>query len=324
MSQRNKRPLKVGLMLAIGGGLRWSELKAMAQHAEAVGFDSLWLPDHLLFDLGGLFGQAGERRTGPWECWSVLASLAAITTRVDLGTIVACTAFRNPALLAKMADTVDEISSGRLILGLGGGAAWNEVEFRAYGYPFDHLVGRFEEALQIIHPLLRTGAVDFRGKYYSAMECELQPRGPRPGGPPILIGAHHPRMFRLLAQYADFWNGYGVTEVEHIAPLREAVDAACIKAGRDPATLERTIMLLVDLPGSESGSETIRRFRSGTWAADAYPWLQPPATGTPDELAELLRAFAREGVSHIQLWLEPNTRAGVDAFAPILERLDQA
>jgi alkanesulfonate monooxygenase SsuD/methylene tetrahydromethanopterin reductase-like flavin-dependent oxidoreductase (luciferase family) len=223
-----------------------------------------------------------------------------------------------------MADTVDEISGGRLILGLGGGAAWSEAEFRAYGYPFDHLVGRFQEALQIIHPLLRTGAVDFRGKYYKAMDCELQPRGPRVGGPPILIGAHQPRMFRLLAQYADLWNGYGVNNVEHIAPLREAVDSACIKAGRNPATLERTIMLLVDLPGFETGSELIRRFRSGTLATDAHPWLGPPVSGAPDELAELLRAFAREGVSHIQLWLEPSTRAGVDAFAPTLERLDRA
>jgi alkanesulfonate monooxygenase SsuD/methylene tetrahydromethanopterin reductase-like flavin-dependent oxidoreductase (luciferase family) len=294
--------------------LRWSELNTMAQHAEAVGFDSLWLADHLIFNLGEALGIPGLPRSGIWECWSLLASLAAVTTRVEIGTIVACTSFRNPALFAKMADTVDEICNGRLILGLGGGAAWAGEEYRAFGYPFDQLVGRFEEALQIIHPLLRTGAVDFHGTYYSATECELLPRGPRLGGPPILIGASQPRMLRLAAQYADYWNGYGINQVESLAPVIKAVDAACDKVGRDAATLKRTIMLLVDLPGSEAGAEWLRRFRC---------FSKQPASGTPEQLAELLQTFARDGVHQVQLWLEPNTMAGIDAFAPVLEILDR-
>jgi alkanesulfonate monooxygenase SsuD/methylene tetrahydromethanopterin reductase-like flavin-dependent oxidoreductase (luciferase family) len=158
--------------------------------------------------------------------------------------------------------------------------------------------------------------VDFHGKYYSARECELRPRGPRRSGPPILIGARQPHMLRLTAQYADYWNIVRINDVENLIPVREAVNAACSKVGRDPATLQRTLTLLVDLPGSYQGPlpDELRRYRSiGT----------PPVTGTPEEMADLLRAFAREGVSHIQLWLEPNTMAAIDAFVPALELLDR-
>ena len=183
MSQRSGRPLKIGLVVPVfedddGHTPRWNEIKASAQHAEAAGFDSLWLPDHLIYD----YGNSGRPLHGVWECWSILTSLAAVTTRVEIGTTVVCTSFRNPALLAKMADTVDEISGGRLILGLGAGN--HEPEFRAFGYPFDHLSGRFEESLQIIRGLLRNGKVDFQGQYYTARECELRPRGPTRLGPP--------------------------------------------------------------------------------------------------------------------------------------------
>ena len=151
-----------------------------------------------------------------------------------------------------MADTLDEISGGRLILGLGAG--YHEREYRAFGYPFDHLVGRFEEALQIIHRRLRVGNIDFHGKYYSALACELRPRGPRGSGPPILVGApaRSPRMLRLTAQYADYWNGWSINQVdERLASARQAVDTACVNASRDPATLQRTVTVLIDLPGSE-------------------------------------------------------------------------
>jgi Luciferase-like monooxygenase len=119
------RPLKVGLLLPIaeetmaGATPRWADLKAIARLAEASGFDSLWVPDHLIMDFTA-YGIPSETRAGSWDCWSILAALAAVTKQVELGTIVACVGFRNPALLAKMADTIDEISDGRLILGLGG------------------------------------------------------------------------------------------------------------------------------------------------------------------------------------------------------------
>jgi alkanesulfonate monooxygenase SsuD/methylene tetrahydromethanopterin reductase-like flavin-dependent oxidoreductase (luciferase family) len=289
-----------------GGTARWADLLAMAQRAEAVGFDSVWVEDHLLFRLGD------TPTEGPWECWTLLSALAASTSRVEIGPLVACTSFRNPALLAKMADTVDEISGGRLILGLGAG--WHEPEYQAFGFPFDHRVSRFEEALKIIHGLLHDGQVDFEGKYYQARECELRPRGPRPNGPPILLGTTGPRMLRLTAQYADMWNTY-FTRHENdpagIAPLRDLVDAACVEMGRDPATLERTCAVLVGFDGQLSGPSS------------ANPSGTPPLTGSPEEIAATLRGFAAEGISHVQVWLEPNNLSGIESFAPVLELLDR-
>src|SRR6266849_4021848 len=189
--------MQFGIALTtLEGGLQgrtpsFRDLRELAQGAEQMGFASLWMGDHLLYRF------PGEEERGLWEVFSMLSALAAVTTRITLGSLVACTSFRNPALLAKIADTVDEISGGRLILGLGAG--WHEPEYPAFGYRFDHRVSRFEEALTIIHGLLRHGKIDFAGIYYSARECELRPRGPRPSGPPILIGSTGQRMLRLLA-----------------------------------------------------------------------------------------------------------------------------
>src|SRR5919202_5050441 len=203
--------LKLGLLMRNGemrthpGRLiRWSELREMAWTAEAVGIDTLFAADHLLFRHSPPVVMRAGETSSIWEAWTVLSALAEVTERVTLGPLVACTGFRNPALLAKMADTLDEVSDGRLILGLGAG--WHQPEYDAFGYPFDHLAGRFEEALGIIVPLLREGEVDFVGRYYTARECVLRPRGPRPAGPPIWIGACGPRMVRLAARYADVFN----------------------------------------------------------------------------------------------------------------------
>ena len=171
--------IKVGLDLPTSDrtGLGWSELLDIAMLAEDVGFDSIWLDDHLLYHMRG-----AAEPNGNWESWSMLSALAACTKTVELGNLVLGMGFRNPALLAKMADTVDEISGGRLILGVGTG--YHEVEYRAFGYPFDHRYSRFEEAIQIVSALLKTSEVDFDGTYYQARDCELKPRGPRPEGPP--------------------------------------------------------------------------------------------------------------------------------------------
>ena len=182
MASIGLRPLKVGLFLPLweestrGRVPPWTEVLERAQAAEAVGFDSLWVPDHLILRF------PDTETEGVWEGWSILAALAAVTGRVELGQLVTCTAFRNPALLAKMADTVDEISGGRLTLALGAG--WHEPEFQAFGYPFERRVSRFEEAVTIIHGLLKQGQIDFEGTYYQARDCELRPRGPRPSQGP--------------------------------------------------------------------------------------------------------------------------------------------
>ena len=192
------------------------------------------------------------------------------------------------------------------------------LSFEHSAIPSTYRVDRFEEALQIIHKLVRTGEIDFHGKYYYAEGCELRPRGPRREGPPILIGARHTRMLRLAAQYADYWNGFTVgQQVEKVIAAREAVDAACIKVGRAPKTLQRTAYLLVDLPGGYTGpyADAHRRFRSA-FGGGSF------TLNKPDDLAELLRAFAREGVTLVHIWPEPNTLASIDALAPVLDLLD--
>jgi alkanesulfonate monooxygenase SsuD/methylene tetrahydromethanopterin reductase-like flavin-dependent oxidoreductase (luciferase family) len=310
------RPLKIGIFLdvsewgasakEVAAARRWEELRAFAQRVEAAGFDSLWIPDHVFFQED----EAGPR-IGFWECWSMLAEVTAVTERIELGTLVLCTPFRNPALLAKMADTVDEISGGRLILGLGAG--YHEPEFRAFGYPFDHRGSRFEEALTIVTTLLREGRIDFAGDYYQTRDCELRPRGPRPGGPPILIAGGlppGPRMLRLGAERADLWNDWlvwGRSRPDAVPPLRERVDAACTAVGRDPASLARTVAIQVALGPQAEGSSS----------------EEDPLRGSPRELAEAIRGFAREGVSHLQVVLSDSSEAGLEAVAPALTLLDR-
>ncbi len=307
------RPCKVGVFLPIvegqmdGATPHWSDVAAMAQRAEEIGLDSVWIPDHLIF-------RFTEETETTWECMAVLAALAAATKRVEIGTLVICTGFRSPALLASMANTIDDISNGRLILGIGAG--YHEPEYRAFGFPYDHRASRFEEALHIIATLLRERKIDYEGKYYSARECELRISGPRPQGPPIMVGTTGERMLGFTAKYADLWNRYlvfGNSNASEIPPLRATVDAACAAVGRDPATLGRTASVLVDFIN-----------RPETPPIHNRPHANPTAiTGTPEEIAAQLRAFADEGISHVQIWTSPRTVEGIEQLAPVLEALDR-
>lgn len=304
------RPFKIGLFFNqferpwSGETIGWDEIRAMATTAEDVGFDSVWLPDHLLFRFPNVHPQ------GAWDVWSLMPAVAAVTKRVEIAPLVACSSFRNPALIAKMADTIDEISGGRFILGLGAG--WHKPEYDAFGFPYDHRVSRFEEALAIIHSLLRTGQVDFDGTYYSARDCELRPRGPRPEGPPILIGSSSPRMMNLMATYADFWNKDRMNDVDQLLEVEARVDAACVEAGRDPATLGRVVGIQVDLLNDRREAFTPRQ-----WVMAPFP-----LSGSPEALAEHIRDFARAKVDHLIVSIDPVTPAAVEAFAPVLELLD--
>lgn len=310
-----RRPIEVGLHLLGGdiphGGVltSWSDMRAVAQRADELGCDALTVGDHLLMDFrdeGFVFGA--------WECFSMLTALAASTTRIQLASLVAATAYRNPALLAKTAVTIDEISGGRFVLGIGGG--WLEQEFRAFGFPYDHRAGRFEEAVEIITRLLRGECVTFQGTYYQVEACELRPRGPRPGGPPIMIGAKGPRMMALAARYAEIWDADASPSASYPTQLRPAVaafDAACRDVGRDPASITRTTWFHVDMPGhSEPGDHPLAAART-SWG---------PAKGSPAELADLFRAYAAEGFSRAQVWLDPCTVEGVEAFSEVLDILD--
>jgi alkanesulfonate monooxygenase SsuD/methylene tetrahydromethanopterin reductase-like flavin-dependent oxidoreductase (luciferase family) len=284
--------------------VRWPEIVAMTRLGELVGFDSVWVGDHLLYrdELNGA--------RGPWEAWTMLAGIAAATSRIAIGPLVACTSFHNPTMLAKLAGTVDEISGGRLILGLGAG--WNETEYRAYGFPFDRRVARFAEAFTIIRSLLRDGKVDFAGEFYTARDCELVPR-PRPGGPPLMVGSIGERMLALTMPYVDSWNAwYNWTDnrPEGVAPLRAKVDAACTAAGRKPGEVERTVAVLVRLPGATGVRETDPSEKVA------------PLEGSTDDIAAALGAYAREGIGHVQLVIDPITEASIEALGPVLEKLD--
>lgn len=306
----NGRPLKVGVQLPeVERLVAWPELRAMALMAEGIGFDSLWVGDHLLY-------KRETGNVGPWEAWSTLAALAEATTRVELGPLVAATSFHNPAMLAKKAATVDEISGGRLILGLGAG--WNETEYRAYGFPFDRRASRFEEAFTIIRTLLRDGAIDFSGEFYEARDCELLPRGAterHPNGPPLMIGSIGKRVLEHTAPHVDMWNAwhdwFGNT-ASGVAPLNAAVDEACRVAGREPAEVARTASVYVQMTGGTGRGASITRSNP-----------HPPHKGTPAELAEVLRGYARAGISHVQLVLDPITVESIAECAPVLELLDQ-
>ncbi|MBF8289743.1 MAG: Bac luciferase protein, partial [Chloroflexi bacterium] len=268
----------------------------------------LWIGDHLLYR----FADGSTR--GPWEVWTLLSAIAASTTRIRLGPLVAATAFHAPAMLAKMAATVDEVSNGRLILGLGAG--WNETEFRAFGFPFDHRVDRFEEAFTIIRTLLRDGEVDFDGRYYQARDCELRPRPARPGGPPLLIGSRGERMLRITLPYVDGWNVWfndTANSPAGVPALRDLVDGICREAGRDPVAVERSVAVQVRLTGGTGRAQ-------GDYAQERFA----PLTGTPDVMAEALRAYAREGIGEVQVVLDPITLDSIEEFAAVLELLDRS
>ncbi|HJW21215.1 MAG TPA: LLM class flavin-dependent oxidoreductase [Candidatus Limnocylindrales bacterium] len=304
------KPMTLGLNLPYvegsmdGATPRWADILAMARTAETIGLDAVWVSDHLGF------GDPDGEWHGAWESWTLLSALAASTSRARLGTYVTAAPLRNPALLAKMAETLDEVSGGRVVLGLGAG--WNEPEYRAFGVAFDHRFDRFEDALRIITSLLRTGRADYDGPYAQARGARLEPRGPRPSGLPVMVGAAGPRMLRLAAELADEWNA-GMRTPDELRPLVAAVDEACAAVGREPATLTRSAEVLVrtvadDAPGPAG-------------AAGARPPGERELRGTPEAIAAALRRYADLGMSHLQVQLRPDTPAAVEALAPVVQLL---
>jgi alkanesulfonate monooxygenase SsuD/methylene tetrahydromethanopterin reductase-like flavin-dependent oxidoreductase (luciferase family) len=295
------RSLAVGVQMPeVERHVPWRELRDIARAVEDGGFDSLWVGDHLLY-------RSAEGVTGPWEAWATLAALAEATERVTIGPLVAATAFHNPAVLAKTAATIDEISDGRFVFGIGAG--WNRDEFDAFGIPFDHRASRFAEAFDIIRRLLSGDVVSVDGRFHSVTDCELVPR-PRPGGPPLMIGSQGPVVLRATLPYVDAWNGwyawFGNTP-EGAANLMASVDAACIDVGRDPATIRRTVSVLVEAPGGVGNVERAKR------------WDDPPAvTGPPEAIAEQLAGFAAVDIDEVQLVVDPITTESVAWLSDVL------
>lgn len=304
--------MKVGVLMPIdeqkhGQTASYREIRDLAVATEAAGFDSVWVNDHLLYR------QTDDGHTrGIWEAWTVLAGLAEATSRVELGTIVLCLPFRNPAVLAKMADTLDEMSGGRLILGIGAG--WHEPEFDAFGLPFDHLAARFEEGAEIITSLLRTGEATVNGTYYQSVDAVLKPAGPRtgrPGGIPILISGNRPRMSRAVVRYADQWNAAWLGNPGLLAERRAELDRALAEAGKDASAIETTVGLNIRFPDLERP----------IYGDAMDPTDVDPARviiGQPAEIAAILKEYDDLGVTHIQIMYTPPTIGGLERLAEAL------
>jgi alkanesulfonate monooxygenase SsuD/methylene tetrahydromethanopterin reductase-like flavin-dependent oxidoreductase (luciferase family) len=296
------RPCKVGVQLPeVERFVPWPEYVDLARRAESAGYDSIWVGDHLVYDLPD-----GSTR-GPYESWTTLAAIAASTERVEIGPLVASTGFHAPAMLAKQAATVDAISQGRLILGLGAG--WNRREFDAFGFPYDRRVSRFGEALAIIAPLLREGRTTFHGQFYDVDDCVLDPRPVREGGPPIMLGSNSPRMLGVGLPVVDSWNVWWSiydNSVEKFAQVKAEVDAV-MPEGR---AVDATAAVLVTLPGGRG------RLMGETYDASV-------TTVTPDSLGQHIRGLAAEGATHLQLVLDPITAESIDTIGAVLAGLDR-
>jgi probable F420-dependent oxidoreductase len=278
--------------------VRWPEYVAMARAAEQVGFDSVWIGDHLLYR------GDGRPERGPWEAWTLLAGLAAATERVALGPLVACAAFHAPALLAKQAATVDEISGGRLVLGLGAG--WNPTDFAAFGLPRAERVARFEESFEVIRRLLAGERVTFRGRFTEVDDCVLLPAPRR--RVPLMVGSSGERMLAATLPHVDAWNvwfdTFGNTP-EGFAAENARITEAAHRAGRSPAAVRRSACVLVVLDRT----------------AGERPVAVPPLEGDPTAIARGIRAVAEAGADEVILVANPITEASIRTLGAALAEL---
>lgn len=277
---------------------RWPELRAMALRAEEIGFDALWTPDELLW-----LAAEGPPR-GVWDGISMAGAVAATTSRITVGTWVMSALHRNPGIIAKTVETLDEISGGRFLFGLGAGHEW-PGQAHAFGLPEDHIFGRFDEALQIIIPLLRGGHADFEGTWHAAHDLVQQPVGPRPNRIPILIGGNGPKGQRHAARHADIYSCYAEerAHIDELGPRLASLDAICVEIGRDPGTIGRSAGVLVN-------------------PVEPLPDRADVISGSAAEIADAFRSLRDGGFTRAEIMFSPGTMAGLEALAPVLELLD--
>lgn len=291
--------MKIGVQLPeVERHYPWSEIRQIALTAEECGFDSIWIGDHLLYR------DPKDGSRGPWEAWSMLAALAEATDRVQLGPLVAATSFHSPAMIAKKAATVDEISGGRLVLGLGAG--WNKTEYDAFGFAYDNRVARFQEALTIIHTLIREGSIDYEGRFYTMRRMELLPRA-RPDLQ-LMIGSNGPKVLQIAAPLVDMWNTWHVwfdNDPSALPPLIERLEAACRNVGRDPSDIAKTAAVYLQLARGEG------RPAGSSDRPEVRPIPVERAANALDELRE-------HGIDHVQLVLDPIDSRAVEELAGIL------
>jgi alkanesulfonate monooxygenase SsuD/methylene tetrahydromethanopterin reductase-like flavin-dependent oxidoreductase (luciferase family) len=279
----------------------WRTIRERAIVAEAAGFDIFVFEDALLY--------RGDKTTdGGWESVSIAAALAASTNRIEFGQSVINSPYRSPAMTAKIADTIDEISGGRYVLGIGAGNT-PDSDYEAFGFPTDKRYSRFVEAITIIHSLLKTGHVDFEGEFYTAKHAELVLRGPRPEGPPINIAAGGQKMLGLVAKYADAWNWWSGDETlerlnDRLGPIVASLERACEVEGRDSESLGRTLDLYTVVPQG--------------FSTDGLQ-MQNPVTGTSEEIASHILSLRGLGFEEVRCDVFPQTISAVEAMQPVVE-----
>jgi probable F420-dependent oxidoreductase len=273
----------------------------MARAAEESGFDSLWVGDHLLYR------DDGRAERGPWDAWTLLAGLAAVTDRVRLGPLVACLGFHPPGLLARMAAGVDEVSGDRLVLGVGAG--WNETEFRAFGLPFDQRVGRFEEAFEIVRRLIAGERITFAGRFWTTDDAVLLPKPER--RIPMMVGSNGERVLGVALPHVDVWNtwfdAYSNTPTG-FESLNARVSELAARAGRRPDEIERSACALVSLDRS----------------SDERPMQAdiPPLEGSAERIAAGLRELGDAGADEAIVVATPITERSTRALGEVLAILD--
>ena len=278
----------------------WADVLELARHVESTGWDGIWFADH--------FMPNGEDTSAPWsEAWTTIAALAAAVPRIRIGPLVTGNTYRHPAVLAKMAATVDHISGGRLVLGLGGG--WQENEHRAYGIPFDTVGGRLrrlDEACQVIRGLFSEPATSFQGDYYQLREAPLEPK-PVQSPLPLMIGGGGEKVtLRIAAKHADEWNVWGT--VETLRHKMSVLDAHCEDVGRDPAAIERSAVALLFLSEDEAFLDKVR----------SRPPGMPSNVGNAERMREVVAEYAEAGVD--ELIVPAFNLGGKERIVEVLDR----
>ena len=311
-------PMELGLVIVTGelkatGTTRWTLVRDLALRAEAMGLDTVWVIDELLWS------PKDKPRQGFWDGVAMAGAVAAVTSRIKVGTWILSALHRNAGITAKAVETIDEISGGRFVFGLGAGHVW-PGQATAFGLPEDHIHSRFEEALQVIVPLLRDGRADFQGAYHSARDLEQRPVGPRPGRIPLMIGGHGPKMLRLAATHADIWSCYAEehNDLTEFGPRIAAFEAACVEVGRDPATIGRSAGISV-APLVGGGAPLV----GGGEADEATSADDAPSSdlhGDAESIAAAFRTFEDAGYTQLEFLLAPQTVEALDAMAPVVAR----
>jgi alkanesulfonate monooxygenase SsuD/methylene tetrahydromethanopterin reductase-like flavin-dependent oxidoreductase (luciferase family) len=309
-------PIRIGLSLPTwprrdGTHATWPEMRTLARDAEALGVDTIWVPDHLQRRL------PDRPVIGFWECWTILAAAAEATSRIGIGPLVACTGFRNPALLARMAETLDEVSGGRVVLGLGSGVPARDESWRAFGFPAERHVGRYAESVEVTARLLRERVLTFEGTHVRTDGAEMVPGGPRPGGVPVWVAAQGDRTAEIAARWGDAANvNTALCETADVAAIRATMARSCDAVGRDPDTLSVTGWSRLSLAPDGTAVER-----------DGY------LSGDPSEVGRRVRAFRDAGLDHLTLYVgaedDPSplpalTGETLTRFAPVLEAIRAA